>query len=610
MPTRPIARRVLAAIFLAHVVASAFVIDPAALPTDEPFYTDDYPLHYARAAILAEELPRTWRLWAYDPGTLAGYPLGATVFDLDNVGTPVVMALLPLSPARAFKALVVLCLLAAPLVMWSATRRLGGDEQEALAAAAAATVVAAAALTFRLGMFADLAVGYLAVLVVALAAEHLRAPTARSFLLLVAVASFGLLLHVLLGVLVLRPCTILAGFAMARAPGRTLAQVALLTVTLLVLAAPWLVPFLRLAPDLGWQYPNRFFQTGPLTGAWRPLAMLWGWPLFLLAASAIGLWSWRRRVSAALLVAYGVWVLVLLVSAVQGSSLPVVASLQPLRLMLPLSFALCPLAGAGVVAVLRGAGVPQLAPLAFVPYLLVTLARLAPLPALHASLPPESHAFVAWLRELTDPASRFVVEDRLHLERPPLDRDVPDHPYFGGHLPALLPALTGREAFGGPYPEMPIRVHRADLVSGALFGTPLADWPDDRLAAALARYNVGTIVVWSSAARERLAAAPEVVTPAGQLGYFHAFRTRQAPSWLLAGSGSVRARPNAIEVSDASPGGVVLKYHWYPGLCSDPPLPVRPHEAPDLAAPFIAVDNGDVRTFTIRPTRDWCGHCR
>jgi hypothetical protein len=72
----------------------------------------------------------------------------------------------------------------------------------------------------------------------------------------------------------------------------------------------------------------------------------------------------------------------------------------------------------------------------------------------------------------------------------------------------------------------------------------------------------------------------------------------------------VRARPNAIEVTGASPGGVVLKYHWYPGLCSDPPLPVRPHDAPDLAMPFVAVDNGDVREFTIRPARDWLGRCR
>ena len=87
MPTRPIARLVLGAIVLAHVAASTFAVDPAGLLTSEPFYTDDYPLHFARAAVLADELPRTGRLWAYDTGTLAGYPLGATVFDLDNVGT-------------------------------------------------------------------------------------------------------------------------------------------------------------------------------------------------------------------------------------------------------------------------------------------------------------------------------------------------------------------------------------------------------------------------------------------------------------------------------------------------------------------------------------------
>ena len=148
---------------------------------------------------------------------------------------------------------------------------------------------------------------------------------------------------------------------------------------------------------------------------------------------------------------------------------------------------------------------------------------------------------------------------------------------------------------------MPIRPHRADLSSGIFLGSSLSEWPAERLAAALARYNVGTIVVWSSVARERLAAASNVVTPAGRQGIFHAYRTRVPPSFLMVGSGTVRARPNSIAVTDASAGGVVLRYHWYPGLCSDPPLPVRPHDAPDLAMPFIAVDNGDVGAFTIRP---------
>ena len=62
-----------------------------------------------RAALVAEELPRTGRLWLYDPTIMAGYPLGATIFDLDNVGTAVAMALLPLEPAHAFKLIVWAC---------------------------------------------------------------------------------------------------------------------------------------------------------------------------------------------------------------------------------------------------------------------------------------------------------------------------------------------------------------------------------------------------------------------------------------------------------------------------------------------------------------------
>lgn len=602
MPTRPRARLVLAAILLAHLAASTQAIRPASLLGPEPFYTDDHALHFARAAVVAEELPQTGRLWAYDPGTLAGYPLGATVFDLDNAGTAVALAVLPLSPERAYKVLVALCLLAAPVVIWAAARRLGAAEDEALAAAAAAVVVAAAAFTFRLGMFANFTVSHLAVLAFALAAAHLRAPGWRSFAALVGVGTLGLYLHVFMGILLLVPCAVLVALEVRGAPRRALGQAALITAALVVLSASWLWPFLRFAGVLGWDYPHHFFQTGPLATAWRPLTVLWGWPLLLLAAGAAGWVVWARRAPGAVAAAYGVWLLVLLVSALQGSRLPFVGRLEPLHLMLPLSFALCPLAGVGVVAALRPLRAAALAPLAFAPHLVVTLVRLAPLPPLVAALPPEGRAFVAWARDLTPPGARLLVEDRSHLERPRLDRDVPDHPYFGSHLPALLPRLTGREVLGGPYPEMPIRPHAADLTSGVFLGTPLAEWPADRLAAALARYNVGVVVVWSSAARARLGALPDVVTPAGQLGHFAAFRTRATPSFLLVGTGRVDARPNALAVTGASPGGVVLKYHWYPGLCSEPPLPVRPHDTPDTAMPFIAVDNGAVRDFTIRPT--------
>jgi hypothetical protein len=309
-------------------------------------------------------------LWAYDPGTLAGYPLGATVFDLDNAGTAVAMALLPLPPPIAYKLVVLLALLAAPLVIFAAARRLGCDDPEALGAAAAATVVGASAFTLRLGMFANFTVAYLAVLVVALAAAHLRAPTRRSFLALVAAGTVGLLVHVFLAILVLVPCAILVAGEAWSAPRRTLLQAAAVVVALLVLASPWLVPTLRFAPLLGWDYPHHFFQTGPLATAWRPLTVLGGWPIFLLATGGVGIGVWARRAPKAVVVAYGTWVLVLLVCTLQGSRLPFVSRLEPLHMMVPLSFALCPLAATGVVAVLRAVPAPRLVPfvpLAFLP---------------------------------------------------------------------------------------------------------------------------------------------------------------------------------------------------------------------------------------------------
>src|SRR5438552_4858580 len=165
---------VLASILAVHLLVSTRSVAPSSLASPEPFYADDYALHVARAAIIAGQLPHTGRLWVYDPTLMAGYPLGATVFDLDNVGTAVLMALLePLGPPVPFKLVVWLCLALAPVAVWLGARQLGTTSAEAVTAAAPATVVAASAITFRLGMFANFGACYLAILVVALANRYL-----------------------------------------------------------------------------------------------------------------------------------------------------------------------------------------------------------------------------------------------------------------------------------------------------------------------------------------------------------------------------------------------------------------------------------------------------
>jgi len=606
---------VLAAIIAVHVWTSTGAIAPGSLATDEPFYPDDYVIHFARASAIAAALPHTGRLWLYDPSTMAGYPLGATLLDLDNAGTAVLMAAMhPLGAARAFKAVVCLFLVLTPLAVWLTARRLGATSAEAIAATAASVVVAASAITFRIGMFSHFAASVLAPLVVAVADRHLAQPRVRTLAALVLVGAAGLLVHVVVGVLVLLPCALLVLGHAARAPGRTLAQAILATLGLVLLSTPWLVPFVRFAPVLGWEYHHHFFQTATLAGAWTTFRVLAGWHLLLLALAAIGWVSWSRRVGAVLAGTYAIWLVALLAATFQGSRIPVLARLEPAHLVVPLAFALCPLAGIGAVELLRRARLPAaavlaVAPLVFVPHLVVTLRKVAPLPPIAARLPDAGYAFLDWLRTHTDPSARILIEDRFHLERPPLDRNVPEHPYFGGHLLALLPRLIGRETIGGPYAEMPIRPHRADFSSGRFFGTELAAWTPDRFADALGRYNVGWIVAWSSAATSYFDAHPGIVEPIGAIGSFRAYRTRERSSFFFVGSGRVDARPNAIEVHDASPGGVVLKYHWYPGFCSDPPLPIAAYHAADLAAPFIAVDNGTERHFTLHPTRGWLGRC-
>jgi hypothetical protein len=83
------------------------------------------------------------------------------------------------------------------------------------------------------------------------------------------------------------------------------------------------------------------------------------------------------------------------------------------------------------------------------------------------------------------------------------------------------------------------------------------------------------------------------------------FRSRPSGSGRLElvsrGSGRLTAAPNRITVSEASPGGVVIKHHWVEPLRTSPPLPVGPYPVEGSPVGFVQVENGSVRNFTISP---------
>ena len=56
-----------------------------------------------------------------------------------------------------------------------------------------------------------------------------------------------------------------------------------------------------------------------------------------------------------------------------------------------------------------------------------------------------------------------------------------------------------------------------------------------------------------------------------------------------------------IEVRQAAGERLILKYHWMPGLRTDPPLPIEEARQPGAPVGFIAIRPGTTTDFTIRP---------
>jgi hypothetical protein len=162
------------------------------------------------------------------------------------------------------------------------------------------------------------------------------------------------------------------------------------------------------------------------------------------------------------------------------------------------------------------------------------------------------------LAELTSPDARILWEDR------PCSR-------LTSRWTALLPLLTGRAYVGGLDPEGSIEHTARGLVDEALAGKPLKDWRDDELLEYCERYNVGWVVCWSPAARERFAAwdlAERTATLCDE-GDGCLFAVRRKPTYTLRGSAKwVAADSQRIVLEDVRPkdGQVLLSLHYQDGL--------------------------------------------
>ena len=174
-------------------------------------------------------------------------------------------------------------------------------------------------------------------------------------------------------------------------------------------------------------------------------------------------------------------------------------------------------------------------------------------------------------------------------------------------LGALVPWRTGLEVIGGPYPLVWLQHNFANFASMKglgipngvrLFGRDLRAFDPEQLRSYLAAYNVGWVVAYTDESVSTFARAAWL-RPVATVGRYRIYENADALTPFLTGTGSVRTEYGAIHVSNASRGELVLKYHWAPGLTSDPPQELVPHPVLDDPVPFIRLPANTFRDFVI-----------
>ncbi len=590
------------------------------LLTGVPLLHTDAGYHWYQI-VLAKDLARTGAIVGYDPTFNAGYPGGVTYNW--SAKAPAALAVLlgdHIDPAVAYKLHSFVSAVLGPACVALALRWFGLG----LGVCAVGTLFGFLlwwASMFHwfhtAGMVSFVAGSYAALPYAAAVLRHLdgRGGWGRTLTLGI-IGAFLMFYHFMFGVPV---AAILIGAvlggARVKSPGRA--------------AAVFLgIPAICLAANLWWLLPARHYWTAFSPGVADPFPHQKVVDASILWKELLGLWSGTAHgskiyyaialcaVVACLLPARAEdrrtargWVLAglaLAVMAAVGAVLPPIARIQPNRFAPVAYLILCVPAAVGLGALLRRAAsagplarrAPALLLIALaLPGLLYAALETArePLagPHGHYGVPPPEVAGLGekgswalqWLRDQTDTTGRILFEDSRALV------------YDNNHAAGYLARESGREFIGGPYPYH----HFAGFWDGFLFNRPIEQLSPAEFQEYMRLYNVRWILVHSDRSKRYLAGVPGVIpmeTHEGLQGY----RVEGPGSYFIEGSGSVvRRGPNRIELADLAGPSVVLKYHFIPGLKSDPPATIEAARMLDDPNSFIRILNPPPRMVLRLP---------
>ena len=378
------------------------------------------------------------------------------------------------------------------------------------------------------------------------------------------------------------------------------------------------VPALALLPNVFWLYPMSHFQTvfapgipdiGPygkfvvVSNLWRELIGIWndkshGSKLYAPLALA-SLWAWYLPVRPFAQRASRTFIqlaVALNLFADLGGVVPGLRFSQPNRFSPAGYLFLCVPASLGVFAIWRFAKatpVTRMAWAARISFAVLALAFVYSANEVRQEVswthvghygapPPEvrdlgdlSKWVLNWLETDTSAQGRVLFETsngRIH---------------DGGHMAGYYAYTSGREFIGGPYPF----TNFAGSWDGTMFGKPIGQISQSDFAHYLDLYNIGWILVHSEEAKRYLDQLPGVF-PAGHNGVLNAYRCERPLTYFISGSGDILEQgTNRLVLGHLTGPEVVIKFHYIPGLKSDPPATVVPIRLMDDPNPFIRIVN-------------------
>jgi hypothetical protein len=590
------------------LVASSFPLTELFSP--KPIFHIDAAFHWYQLK-LAVNLGHSGYLVGYDPFFNAGYPGGVTFNWSGKFQAAIAWLLSPwLDEIRAYKLVVFSWAVSGPAFIPAAARLLRMEPAVATLAAIFGILMWWASYLHwfqTAGMTSFVFAVYFAIFYFALMLRHLRSDGGQgSVVLLGGLGALGMFIHPLfpLPVAVLGVCSLVSQrneITYRRLPALLIA-----------------VPILSVLPNLVWLLPMVHYMHvfSPGTQDIAPfqkvvdVSIIWkemfgtyhgyyhGAKIFLplavaslWACTGVGAQQCVRTQLARAMTTAGV---LLLIFSTTGAIIPALATLQPNRfapaaylcLLIPAAIGVVDLSGWVAKASRRApmwAGIATLGLIGvFGAYALIETAReLSRGPVGHYGKAPPvvdgEGKYTRWvlstLSQRTTDSARVLFETsraRIH---------------DGSHMAGYLAYTSGREFVGGPYPF----AFFGGFWDGTVFGKPIAAIGPRVFEEYLNLYNVGWIIAHTPVTKRYLASIPWIV-PETEFRELRFYRVNRQASYFIKGSGRVAARAhNLLQLTELGGDEVVLKYHYVPGLKSDPEVELAPQAEMDDPNPFIRI---------------------